>query len=218
MKNVLIKRKPRLLQVDNGKQFYNIKFDKLMKKYDIKKYSTFSTTKACIVERFNRTLKSLMFKEFTARGTHKWISILPDLLNTKHRAIEMTPSQADETPAVVQLNIRKINNKKNKFKVGDKVRISKNKSIFDKGYLPNWSSEIFTIAKINKTLPRTFYLQDYRGNNISGCFYTEELNKTQHPDDYLIEKIIRKDNKVFVKWLGFDITHNSWINSSDFKK
>lgn len=223
LSKILLKRVPRLLHVDRGKEFYNNKFDMLMKKYNIIKYSTFSTMKACIVERFNRTLKENMFKRFTARGSYNWISILSELLfkynNSKHRTIGMTPTQADENPSTVKLKERKIQNRKNKFQVGDKVRISTTKGVFTKGYLPNWSSEIFTITKVNKTSPPTFNLQDYRGNNISGCFYTEELNKTHHPDDYLIEKIIkRKDNKVYVKWLGFDSTHNSWININELKK
>jgi hypothetical protein len=78
-----------------------------MTKYTIKKYSTFSTTKACIVERFNWTLKGKIFREFTARGSHKWVSILPVLMrmynNSKHRTVGMTPTQVDETPASIVL-------------------------------------------------------------------------------------------------------------------
>jgi hypothetical protein len=46
-----------------------------------------------------------------------------------------------------------------------------------------------------------------------GCCYQQQLQKVKHPDIYLIEKILRrKNNKVFVKWFGFDLTHNSWID------
>ena len=159
MLKILSKRSPKLLQVDNGKEFYNTTFDKLMKKYNVKKYSVYSTMKACIVERFNRTLKALMYREFTARGSFNWTSILPMLLdkynNSKHRTIGMSPVQADTNPSSVEIKQRKIENKKIIFKVGDKVRISKQKGVFTKGYLPNWSTEIFTIFKINKTTPVT---------------------------------------------------------------
>lgn len=220
MSKILAVCTPKLLQVDNGKEFYNKTFDALMMKYNINKYSTFSTTKACIVERFNRTLKSLMYKEFTARGSHDWISILPMLIrkynNSIHRTIGTTPEQAITNPSVVMLKKRKITEKKIKFDVGDKVRISVQKGVFTKGYLPNWSTEIFTIVKINKTLPITYNLNDYSNKPIAGCFYTEEIQKTKHPSAYLIEKIIRRrGNQIFVKWYGFDNSHNSWVNKTD---
>ena len=223
LSKILCTRSPKLLQLDNGKEFYNKTFDTLMAKYNIHKYSTFTTMKACIVERFNRTLKDKMFREFTARGSHEWISILPILIreynNSKHRTIGMTPVQADLNPLSVKLQLREINNQKIKFKIGDNVRISTQKGVFTKGYLPNWSTEIFEIIKINKTLPATYQLQDYIGKPIAGCCYSEDILKTNHPNDFLIEKIIRrKGNHVFVYGLGFDTTHNSWINRNDIRK
>ena len=223
MSKILATRSPKLLQLDLGKEFYNKTFDALMDKYNIKKYSTFSTVKACIVERFNRTLKENMYREFTARGCREWVSILPTLLHTYnnsiHRTIGMTPQQADRNPKSVVLKQRKINNSKIKFNVGDKVRISLHKGVFTKGYLPNWSTEIFKIVKINKTVPPTYMLEDHSGKPILGCFYNEEINKTKHPDSYLIEKIIRRrGNQLFVKWLGFDKNENSWINITDIEK
>jgi len=223
MAKILANRSPKLLQLDNGKEFYNIIFDTLMTKYRIKKYSTYTTTKACMVERFNRTLKTHMFREFTARGSREWVSILPMLINnynnSKHRTIGMTPSQADENPALVVLKRRDISNSKIKYQVGDNVRISIKKAVFSKGYLENWSTEVFTVVKVNKTFPPTYQLQDYTGKPIAGCFYAEEISKTNYPRDYLIEKIIRRNgNKVYVKWLGFDTTHNTWIKASDIEK
>lgn len=222
MSKVLINRSPSLLQLDNGKEFYNKTFDALMSKYKIKKYSTFSTTKACIVERFNRTLKEKMFREFTARGKHEWVSILPLLIDnynkSKHRTIGMTPSEADENPQKVILKQYTPNTRKIKFAVGEIVRISTHKGVFTKGYLPSWSCELFKVIKINKTSPPTYMLEDYTGKPIAGCFYTEEISKTDYPKDYLVEKIIqRKGNQVLVKWLGFDKTHNNWIKASDLK-
>jgi len=105
MPEILLKRSPKLLQVDNGKEFYNATFDALIKKHNIHKYSTYSTTKACIVERLNRSIKEKMYREITARGTHEWVSILQSLINeynnSKHRTISMTPKQADNNPSSV---------------------------------------------------------------------------------------------------------------------
>ncbi|KAL4104965.1 hypothetical protein QTP88_020240 [Uroleucon formosanum] len=194
MSKILIKRAPKLLQLDNGKELYNSTFDALMKKHNIHKYSTYSTMKAGIVERFKRTLKEKMFKEFTARGSYEWISILPSLINeynnSKHRTIGMTPVQSDANPTLVEIKHRKIINGKIKFNVGDNVRVSTYKGVFAKGYLPSWSTEIFKIVKINETLPTTYQLQDYTGKPIAGCFYSEEISKTNYPNDYLVEKII----------------------------
>ncbi|KAE9543567.1 hypothetical protein AGLY_002367 [Aphis glycines] len=223
MSKILFKRSPKLLQVDNGKKFYNSTFDALMEKHNIHKYLTYSTMKACIVERFNRTLKEKMLREFTARGSHEWISILPSLINqynnSKHRTIGMTPEQADTNPTSVVIKQRKIINGEIKFNVGDNVRISTYKGVFTKGYLPSWSTEIFKIVKIKDTFPTTYQLQDYTGKPIADCFYSEELIKTNYPNDYLVEKIIRwQGEQIYVKWLGFDSTHNSWINTHDIRK
>jgi len=223
MSKILHTRTPKLMQLDNGKEFYNSIFDNLMIKFNIKKYSVYSTKKACIIERFNRTLKSLMYKEFTSIGSQKWINILPKLIekynNTKHSTIGMTPVQADKNPSSVILKRRKITDCTIKFKLGDKVRISIHKGVFTKGYLPNWSTEIFSVVKINNTLPVTYNLQDFTGKPIAGSFYSEEICKTKYPKDYLIDKIIRKKgDKLFVKWLGFDNSHNSWIYTRDISK
>lgn len=104
-----------------------------------------------------------------------------------------------------------------KFKVGDHVRLSKYRMLFDKGYTPNWTTEIFKIRKVlYHTEPITYLLSDYRENEIKGSVYAEELQTVKHPNVYLIEKTIRKRNgKAYVKWLGFGPEHNSWINETD---
>ena len=220
---IFAQNRPNLLHVDKGREFYNKNFEALVKKHNIKMYSTFSVLKASIIERVNRTIKARMFREFTSRGSHVWITILPALVdgynNSMHRTIGMTPMQADAHPLRVKLkyDVEKKTGKI-KFSVGDKVRISVYKGVFTKGYLPNWSTEIFTIIKVNKTTPPTFILEDYTGSPIAGGFYVEEIRRTMYPDDYLVEKVIRtKGRRVFVRWLGFTDEHNSWINKTDLK-
>lgn len=219
---IFAQNRPNLLHVDQGREFYNKNFEALVKKHNIKMYSTFSVLKASIIERVNRTIKARMFKEFTSRGSHVWITILPALVdgynNSMHRTIGMTPMQADARPSRVKLKYDVEKTGKIKFSVGDKVRISVYKGVFTKGYLPNWSTEIFTIIKVNKSTPTTFILEDYTGSPIAGGFYAEEIRRTMHPDDYLVEKVIRtKGRRVFVRWLGFTDEHNSWINKTDLK-
>ncbi|CAD6243430.1 GSCOCG00013064001-RA-CDS, partial [Cotesia congregata] len=135
MKSVLQQgRIPKNLHVDQGKEFYNKEFKDLMKQHKINLYSTFSNLKASICERFNRTLKTKMWREFTNRGSYKWADTLDDLVNTYnstiHSTIKMKP--ADVTaPQEKQLleniyqPLKTKSKQKQKFKVGDKVRISK---------------------------------------------------------------------------------------------
>jgi len=104
-----------------------------------------------------------------------------------------------------------------KFKVGDSVRVSKYKTIFEKSYTPNWTTEVFTIVKVQRiiTNPITYLLEDYRRKSVAGAFYEHELHRAT-PDVYLVEKVLRrKGDKVYVKWLGFDGSHNSWIHKNN---
>ena len=66
------------------------------------------------------------------------------------------------------------------------------------------------------TNPVTYKLKDYRDQPIAGGFYEKELLKAKYSDVYLVEKVLKKRGKqIYVKWLGFDSLHNSWINKSD---
>lgn len=225
MKSILGHRVPHKLHVDQGKEFYNKEFKSLMKKYNIELYSTFSNLKASICERFNRTLKTNMWKQFTLRGNYKWVDILPELVekynNKIHRTIKMKPSDVNgKNEKQLLRNVYKHHQiqeqYKRKFKIGDKVRVSRYKHVFEKGYTPNWTTEIFTVKEIKNTNPPTYKLMDYQDQTIEGGFYEQELSKVKYPDIYLVEKVLRKrGNQIYVKWLGFNNSHNSWINKSN---
>ena len=159
------------------KEFYNVDVQKILKKHDIDHYSTYSTLKASVVERFNRTLKNDIWKMFTFNDNYKWIDELPHLVSDynarKHRTI-MRP--ADVTPAIAERLLDTVYSAikiagPSKFKVGDSVRVSKYKTIFKKGYTPNWTTEVFIIIKIQRINPVTYLLEDYRGKSVAGAFY-----------------------------------------------
>ncbi|EFA12198.1 Putative uncharacterized transposon-derived protein F54H12.3-like Protein [Tribolium castaneum] len=216
---------PKNIQTDLGKEFYNKHFQQLMNKYKINHYSSYSNLKSSVVERVNRTIKGMMYKEFSVQGHYNWINILPGIIkkynNTRHRTTGLKPisiNKKNERKVLDQVysHLKTMDIYKPKFKVGDFVRISKHRHLFKKGYTPNWSNEVFTVSKIQNTNPRTYLLQDVSGETIRGGFYTEELQKVKYPNVYLVEKVLRKKgNRLFVKWSGIDKTHNSWINSSD---
>ena len=220
-------RYPRNLQTDMSKEFYNAEFQRCVKTRGINQYSTYSVMKASIVERFNRTLKNLMWKQFSSNASYRWVDLLPALVHTynhrKQRAINARP--VDVTPTTrlsfaanepSSPSASKGVRRHAKFKVGDKVRVSKFKTLFEKGYTPNWSTEVFEIVTVQRTCPATYILRHSVGEPMSGGFYEYELHSVANPDVYLVEKIIRrKENQVYVKWLGFDSSGNSWISSKD---
>ena len=99
-----------------------------------------------------------------------------------------------------------------KFKVGDIVRISKYKNIFAKGYVPNWSEEIFVIKNVKNTVPWTYVISDLKGKDIVGTFYEKELQNTNQKE-FRVEKVIkRKGDKPYVKWKNYDSPFNIWID------
>ena len=142
-------------------------------------YSTFNEGKSVIAERFIKTLKNKLYKHMTATGKNVHYDVLDDAVNkynnTKHNTIKMKPIEVGDNKRVY---IDEHNGKDSRFKVGDRVRISKFKNLFAKGYTPNWSTEIFIINKIN-TEPYTYNLKDINGEEIIGSFYGRELQKTK---------------------------------------
>jgi hypothetical protein len=220
------KRKPKHLQTDLGKEFYNSEFKHFLNLLQIKHYSTFSIKKASIVERLIKTLKSKLYRYFSFIGNYKWAGKpLNDIVNSynqsMHRSIGIRPidvsfNNESEVKDLLSKSRPTFQLKSKKFSVGDRVRISKYKGDFHKGYTPNWSTELFTIKQVRNTLPVTYHLEDQRKNAILGTFYEQELQKTKYPDVYLIEKIIKKKgNKLYVKWLGLSNNENSWIDRND---
>ena len=96
--------------------------------------------------------------------------------------------------------IKKIINKILNFLI---MRLSSYKNIFVKGYVPNWSKEVFVIKKVRNTVPRTYVIGDFIGEEIVGIFYEKELQNTNRKE-FRVEKVInRKGDKVNVKWKFF---------------
>ena len=178
-KSILDKgRKPQKLHTDRGLEFYNENFQRLLKQNNIKHYSTYSNMKASIVERFNRTLKSTMWKYFSAASTYKWTDKLQDFVdsynNTIHRTIKMKPKDVtNKTDLSKVFEIKKVlKSRPPKFKVGDYVRINKYKHVFEKGYTTNWSAEVFEVTDVLRTFNPTVYkIKDYNNDPIAGTFY-----------------------------------------------
>ena len=222
-------RKPKCLWVNKGSEFYNKIFKDWLEKNDIKMYSTFNEGKAVVIERFNRTLKNKMYKQFTIQNNTIWYNILDDLINkynnTKHSSIKMTPVEASKktNEGTVYFNLygdMETSKQKPTFKVGDQVRISKYKrKTFDKGYTPNWTEDIFIIDKIQCTSPITYKIKDLNDEEIEGSFYQQELLKAKQ-DVFRIDKVIRRDyekKQALVSWSGYPKEFNSWVPFKDLQ-
>ena len=157
--------------------------------------------------------------------TNVYLNVLSDLVkeynNTRHSSIKMTPVKASkkENELTVwrnlypkHLEIRDINPK---FSVGDKVRISKKKKTFEKGYTTRWTEEIFTIVEVKHTSPITYKTADLNGEERKGTFYEPELQKTSQ-EIFRIEKVIKRGKKKsLVKWKGYSDDFNSWVDNKD---
>ena len=213
-------RKPNKIWVDKGSEFYNASFKKWLEYNDIVMYSTHNEGKSVVAERFIRTLKSKIHKHVTSISKNVYIDKLDNIVdeynNTYHTTIKMKPIDVKDNTYIN--TDKETNDKDPKFKVGDRVRISKYKNIFAIGYTPNWSEEVFIIKKVENIVPWTYVINDLNGEEVTGTFYEKELQKTSQ-EEFRIEKVIkRKDGKMYVKWKGYDNSFNSWIDKKDLIK
>ena len=217
-------RVPKYLHTDQGREFRNAFVQNLLKKHKVRYFTTYNDDiKASIVERWNRTILSKMFRYFTKNNTRSYINILQDLIDsyndTAHSTTGIQPSKvsAENQESVWLKSFNKpVVYKKPLHKVGSYVRISKSRKTFDKGYLPRWSTELFLIKKINNTLPVTYELVDLDQEDIVGIFYEQELIAAKPAEFDEVERILdtKKSRggvtRYLVKWKGYPSKFNSW--------
>ena len=199
------KRKPNKVWVDQGSEFYNNSFEKWLKNNNIEMYSTHNEEKSIVAERFVRTLKTKIYKHTSSISKNVYTDKLNDIVNeynNTYRTIKMKPVDVKDN-SYTDFG-KEVNDKNPKFKIGDHVRISKQKNIFAKGYTPNQSEEVFVIKEVKNTVPWTYVISDLNGEEIIGTFYEKELQKAN-------QKRFTIENK----WKGFDNSFNSWIDKKD---
>ena len=224
---------PKNMQSDNGNEFLNRSFKEITDKFQINHHTAEpgNHNKNGIIERFNRTLKSKIARHMTGLNTKNWIDVLPSIYgsynNSRHRTIKMSPNEAmNQRQKIKQIFREKLEDIKleealqKPLKKDDHVRIKIQKNVFEKGYSPNWSSEIYTIE--NKY--RNSYKLKENGNpgsrNPPRRFQRHELQKIS--DFFTVEKILKKkivNRKTFylVKWLGYSLKDATWETEANIE-
>ena len=177
---LLMNERPKLIQADQGTEFFNRDVKRMLEAFGPKLYHTYTDKKAAIVERVQRTLRGRLGRLFTKRGNFKWIDKIDDIVtaynNTHHSSIKMKPADVDEEH-IANIFFNSLPNLKKtiKFSNGDRVRILIKKNQFAKEFEKSWSEEIFKIKRIQNTNPITYLIEDLDGEDIIEGFYTEEL-------------------------------------------
>ena len=223
-------RELKFIWSDKESSFFNKEMLKFFEDSYIKIYYTNSNLKAVVIERFNRSLRELMMKEFVKNNNTIWYNILPKLIkihnNRFHNTIKDIPiniNKSNEKNIKNTIYEYNITNKIPKFKINDIVRISlKRRELFDTASDNiKWSEELFKIHSINKSNVITYKITDINNEIIQGIFYEKELQLSKMKEDglYIIEKIIKKiGDRYLIKWRNYSNHVNSWINKNDIVK
>ena len=164
-------------------------------------------------------MKNRMWKMFSANISTVYWDKLDKLVDDYNNKYHYEKKKMKKVFANLYGDLIYLKPKKPKFSIGDKVRISKFKRrVFDKGYSPNWTEEVFFVDHILLTKPVTYKIVDLLGEEIEGSFYEKELQKAKQ-QTFRIEKVIRRDNKkkkALVKWKGYSDKFNLWVSFKDF--
>jgi transposase InsO family protein len=190
-------RIPEKLRTDRGTEFRNERVRKILDKYRVYHSLTNDSKMKCsVIERFNRTLKTRIWKWFTHTNSHRYIDELQNFVDgynsSIHRSIKMAPKDVTISNQDVALRnlyggktmrdllIAASATKHNNLKEGDVVRIHEKSKTFEKGYQRKWSDKIYFIKQIIKVVPRPMYiLKNRNGREIGRRYYFEEIQKVR---------------------------------------
>ena len=215
-------RRLQTLQTDKGKEFYNATMKRWLEDEGIHHFSTLGDTKAAIAERFNRTLKTRLYRYFTAANTLQYLDVFQSLVDQYnadvHRSIDMASRDVDATNEVQvwQRLYGKVTKtrKRERLKVGDMVRLTERIRPFKKGYLPQWTEEVFKIRRVIQGPVLMYKVEEFDGTPVQGTFYVEDLQKVTVDEDQLwrVERVLKwQHGQVLVRWRGWPSKYDSWI-------
>jgi hypothetical protein len=220
---------PNKLYSDQGLEFQAKKMLDYFSNKQILKHVMYSPNlHAGVVERANRTIKDRMYRYFTQNQTTRWIDVIDKIVESINSSINRTIGLAPNQVTIEnsQSLLRKIYKElepisKPKFKQGDIIRINKEKGVFSKGYLPNYTEELFKIFKVKHTEPPHYKIKDLQGEDILGVFYEPELSLTTLEPNSRISEVIRErknrkgEAEYLVHWIGESSIKDEWVKLND---
>lgn len=230
-------RVPLKLQTDKGKEFTCGAVQALLRAKHVHHFSSNSDMKAAVVERFNRTIKTRMWRYLTAKATKRYMGVLQRLVDSYnhsvHRSIGMAPAdvrkQHEETVWRRLYGTQSVNKKQHRRKhtpkPGEVVRISRWKGTFEKGYEPNWSKELFNVHRVVQDPHPMFELRDSNNEALEGRFYAKEVQRVRH-GEFVVERVLaerakrdgaRGQREVLIKWEGWPARYNSWVDKDSLQ-
>jgi hypothetical protein len=190
---------------------------------------TKSKLKASVIERWNRTIKAKMWRLITHHTTKKlkfpknvtkYLKKLVDYYNNSyHRSIRTCPNLVNKKNENI-IRKRLYGESEDvvvfKYKAGDYVRISLEKELFSKGYLPGWEKDIYVISNLFPTTPPRYTIKDLNNSEYSHKFYTQQLQKINFEefpfDTFKVLKV--KGEKLLIEKVNSDNSVRSWTNKS----
>ncbi|KAF7627109.1 Integrase catalytic domain-containing protein [Meloidogyne graminicola] len=222
---------PHRIFSDKGKEFTSKEIMDFFKEKDIEKYTpNASIVKASLAERCIRNLKQRLYRFMSEKHTLKWTEALEKIVDAINhskcrvlgglRPIDISFNNAKKVREFVFGKVGSNQSKKKpRFKEKEYVRMSRNKNVFEKGYLPNYSYEILQVDLVkSKANPNRYRVRDNKGELFKGYFYPEELTRVRKDDNtsYRIENRNKIDGgkEYYVKFLDYpepewiDETHN----------
>lgn len=220
--------KPKAVSSDKGKEFRNSRMRSLLTHHGIKQQFLLTTSlfKASIVEIFNRTLKTRMFRYFTSKNEtyRRYIDVLDDIVNaynnTVHSTTRMKPSavKPQHVPYIYHNSHRKHNKREGKTNIqhlrsGDFVRVVRKQNTFQQTFTEKWTREVFRVSKVIQKLPYWMYeLQDMNDVKLTGKFYDRELQKISLPPNHIV-KVLKTSGlgRTLKKYVLFADGRKQWV-------
>lgn len=180
--------RPTSILSDAGSEFTSKEFRKFLRKRKIKYFIARNPWHAGIIERCQRTLKERIFKYMTHHKTNIFVPKLQDFVRaynaTPHSALpnNLSPSQINKSNEKLvwkfqyASTLRKAGVPSQNLKVGQLVRITRQRGTFRKGYETRFTKEKFVITHVYPSLPPTYRIKSkLKEDEVEGLFYEQEL-------------------------------------------
>lgn len=242
-------RLPKTIRTDKGREFRNKTVSKYLNNAEIHHFVTQNEPKSNYCERLIKTIKGKLFRFMMKQRSKRYIDVLQDVItsynNTPHRSLGQSPSSINKlnedesrlnqyllrrhkgraSTKIEKKTVRK-RKRRFKYKIGQVVRISHIRGLFDRSYSQKWTGELFKVDTRHKreNIP-VYTLEDWSGDRVEGSFYESELQPVTVDEntEYHIEQILKKrtrnkQREVLVHWEHWPKKYDSWIPEKDVKQ